>query len=924
MADGTLGYSESSQGTQWKVFSDLLDSLSASSSTWTDKTESLQRFSQTVLCSAEQGLCCSDQQTLRSQLLGVCNECLHSIELLVSSVQEDNVGDNLISMRPLLQFLSQCQSTTVNYLNHILKWTSDDQLHLGMCEQAIVLALTLAKDALEHCQESSTSYGLLFSGLESELLNVFRQSYNSLKVCFSHLEQMTVAKSKSSEHFPALWTCLQDVAAVSVHFDNTLMVKSWRNLLKFYTKFGGEMSDQSVKMDSSLKVLAETVVDRLHACISTLVGDQAAAQTGASPVKVVTFLGNALTSLLQSCTTLDDTSYLVLLDMLLRANSSTAVLYRGKGSDGSSSDTLLTVVKQVTSSILSRLVESWSEILPSLVQLANGGEDGERLLGVLHCTLWFFQHFAHLPGSVRDQLILPSTAEQLESSQFPLLELLFQALPHCQAEFSLSSGSFTGQPSAAAAAAAERQVENGTGGTSLYQHTFDVVCSFAISLSSREFMACLEWGLLQQVVDGWHPVCVLLSQDLFTFLARLGTSSLRVSYVLFLVKLVHSLPASCGSGYRNLLSLGRRLFSTLTEKEMTVALDRLSTVTAEENSVVWALVDFSKLPETKLMQIVTGIVMPAVKYLSFWQQLADCSPAQVVCVLELMANVTADIRCFQAMPPDQRSTLCQLVLLVWRRMTEFICDVNVLPEETSVASHVLLEWTGHMVSIMSVDDVMALLQIYQDHIVGCSHEGIVAGLPQLFSCWGRRTIPDGQKQDDLLDMMGSLCQICLSHSSWRVHQNALVAFTDFAKVTPYAEAVESKFMPADLGDVIVAYLQQVPRHADLVHYRSTENLLAVFKERQQHLMERRHMLDLQTEPSQFLALKAALQNLSSNLGVVSHFLDSTGEPLPDWLSPQLTAAHDSTKLLIEKVASIRECAAVGSQLVLDSEGESDG
>lgn len=137
-------------------------------------------------------------------------------------------------------------------------------------------------------------------------------------------------------------------------------------------------------------------------------------------------------------------------------------------------------------------------------------------------------------------------------------------------------------------------------------------------------------------------------------------------------------------------------------------------------------------------------------------------------------------------------------------------------------------------------------------------------------------------QEEFLDLLGSLCQASLSSPHWSVHQNALVAFTAFAKVrmtswhtndctlasawriadfkrflysigrfinithfqivhlefvhgssrasasyfwssclstvslctlshqvTPYAEAVETKFMPQDLSEAVVAYLQQV-------------------------------------------------------------------------------------------------------------------
>ena len=69
------------------------------------------------------------------------------------------------------------------------------------------------------------------------------------------------------------------------------------------------------------------------------------------------------------------------------------------------------------------------------------------------------------------------------------------------------------------------------------------------------------------------------------------------------------------------------------------------------------------------------------------------------------------------------------------------------------------------------------------------------------------------------------------------------------------------------------------------------------------------------------ALKAALQSMQSSLEAVSQYLDSSPTALPDWLAIQLMAAQETTETLVDKVNSIKACAGVGSQIILDIEDE---
>ncbi|XP_022094621.1 uncharacterized protein C1orf112-like [Acanthaster planci] len=742
-----------------------------------------------------------EEQFLTNVLPKTCqlfDDTLKKVSPTIDSVSIQEDGCLLKEkLQTLLQIILDTLECLCSCVSHIMNTLSGGALSIGKVKSLPSSMLHIIHASFHHCKDSTTIYGDHFSLVSEILSSLFKKAYSLQKSLTVLLEAVHLTSEDGDECIEVMaqvCTGFHDLCVVIGDMDSTLLVSTWRFLVKLVCKHK-ELLKNVLPIHPIVATLCSDIKANYDQCLrlaphppstqSSQGGDEKAfAKTlkiCSLCVKMLMHLLKELDGYLGPCV---KEIYELILSFLSLAPPSIHAPNVFSSARSEIDRALLVCVEP----LLQQLVDN--TLFREAVTAVKQDIHGNCWLGRLLTLVKILQILPSCQEQTRAAW-MESTTPTWEEPRVSVLGAVFRSYSNCYVELAL--------PIKLPIVVRQGQPEQDV---SLREYVVTQVCGFVAAVSASQF-GVVERCLLENVVSS-QLNCALLAMDVWCFLARYGTADLCASHVYLVADLLTSTPANHSPGYTHLGMLLWRLVPLMAQEHQE-ELPRM--FPPKQHVALWRHIALPAFQEATRKAIAEDLVGHGLAQCKAWLNAEDHTYGSLEELKTGLSCISNVYRQFENLSLPVRMQLTQSVMETVTGLWEVLPLDRIKSHDITNA---LIDLTGLIASGLQPSDLAKVTKDLCSFLPSTSLKLRLEIINLLHRC-RKVKVHGSPKLTDILAGFAELFSGVLADKNAVLHQLALQAFSAFAEETAHESVVPECLQAESTHSAVVDFLNQIPK-----------------------------------------------------------------------------------------------------------------
>ncbi|XP_070582038.1 FIGNL1-interacting regulator of recombination and mitosis-like isoform X2 [Ptychodera flava] len=736
-----------------------------------------------------------------SQVLPQTNELfdstLASIHARIDNQQDENLQTILLQCLQLILDIMECVGQCLQYVCSLCS----NGVTLEQIQSLPTTVVNIIKGSYNHCKESTSLYGDAFHLVSEPLGQLFKKSFELEKLLLTVLHALNVTSSQDDVS-AATEVChgLYQICVIISNVDDTVLLRTWKSLMEFATKNKLLLRDR-LEVSNMVIMLSQEIRSTYKYLLQLAAESEPTSSQSANEkifarkFKVCRFFVTVLMTLVKDFDGYLGPCFEELYHLILDLQSiSPPSVYSSPISPTKMQEmkqSLLVFIEPLISMLLS--TRNFAEIV------TKSDKEMPAEWCFPHCML-LIQVIKELTNQSNDviDLWLTPVNHPDEECRDDIIKAVFKSVQKCYIEISLPvqvpGVMYDGRP--------YREI-------SLYEHICIHLCGFVASLPSMHFHT-VENCFLENTLSQ-NLYCAVLAMDLWSFVARWGSSSLVSHYVDLVVDILTKLPVNHSTVYLNLEFMLQRLISQMDQKHQ---MDFVKSYPTDKHSHLWTSVPVSVFATHELKQLVCeNITQFCTARIQQWTDTlpkTKSSLSELETYLKLLCNIyqNTDPASLPLSGEMQASTV------------EAVCSLWTYLPLDRVSSHhavyLLVTLSSWILSILQPSELSQIISSLLTIMSASPPIVFRLAVVEFLRNFRKKTIPPSF-EGQILSKLPMLFSQVLNDNDVVLHQKALEAFSVFAEETVYEDVVPECLQAGNIQDIVVHFLSKIPHagHTDV-------------------------------------------------------------------------------------------------------------